>query len=97
MDCATKVQHQHIPPPNLTTSQTRMPVEATQSPSPMTRWGDKTPDWMGMRGPDGDGTPDWLGMRDLDGDGTLDLGTRGPDWLASMDGGLLGMPVQGLQ
>src|SRR5260370_36493034 len=74
-----------------------MPIEAAQSLSPMTGWGDKTPDWMGMRGPDGDGTLDWLGMRDLDGDRTLDLGTRGSDWLAVMDGGLLGMPVQGLQ
>ena len=66
IDHVIKVQHQHIPHPNLTTSQTRMPVEATQSPSPTTRWGDKTPDWMGTRGPDGDRTLDWLGTRDLD-------------------------------
>ena len=54
-------------------SPTHMPVEATQSLSLTTGWGDKTPDWMGTRGPDGDGTPDWLGMRDLV------LGMRGPD------------------
>ena len=66
MDHVIKVQHQHIPHPNLTTSQTCMPVEATQSLSPMTGWGGKTPDWMGMRSPDGDETPDWLGTRDPD-------------------------------
>src|SRR5260370_41014794 len=82
MDHGIKVQHQHIPHPNLTTSQTHMPVEATQSLSPMTGWGDKTPDWMGMRGPDG--TEPWIWAQE-------------PDWLASMDGGPLGMPVQGLQ